>query len=107
MVSVYIRNLIVQLATPDAIRGRVSAVNGVFIGASNELGDFESGVTAAWWGPVAAVLIGGILTILVAVGWAALFPRLRRLDRFPELPDAPDDTDTPARRVPDGSEQRA
>jgi MFS family permease len=83
MVSMYIRHLLVQLQTPDAIRGRVSAVNAVFIGASNELGEFESGVTAAWWGVVPAVLVGGIATIAVAVVWSALFPSLRRLDRFP------------------------
>ena len=59
MVSVYIRHLLVQLETPDAIRGRVSAVNGVFIGASNELGEFESGVVAAWLGAVPAVVVGG------------------------------------------------
>ena len=83
MVSVYIRHLLVQLETPDEIRGRVSAVNSVFIGASNELGEFESGVTAAWWGIVPAVIIGGGATILVAAGWARLFPVLWRLDRFP------------------------
>ncbi|MDP9272590.1 MAG: hypothetical protein M3O93_03520, partial [Chloroflexota bacterium] len=83
MVSMYIRHLLVQLQTPDAIRGRVSAVNAVFIGASNELGEFESGITAAWWGVVPAVLVGGIATIAVAVVWSALFPSLRRLDRFP------------------------
>jgi hypothetical protein len=83
MVSVYIRHLLVQLETPDEIRGRVSAVNSVFIGASNELGEFESGVTAAWWGIVPAVIIGGGATILVAGAWARLFPVLWRLDRFP------------------------
>ncbi|MGI8830236.1 MAG: MFS transporter [Candidatus Limnocylindria bacterium] len=83
MVSVYIRHLLVQLETPDAIRGRVSAVNSVFIGASNELGEFESGVTAAWWGVVPAVLVGGAATLAVAGVWARLFPVLWRLDRFP------------------------
>lgn len=83
MVSVYIRHLLVQLETPDAIRGRVSAVNSVFIGASNELGEFESGVTAAWWGVVPAVLVGGAATLAVAGVWARLFPILWRLDRFP------------------------
>jgi hypothetical protein len=73
----------VQLQTPDAIRGRVSAVNAVFIGASNELGEFESGITAAWWGIVPAVVVGGCATLVVAVGWALLFPMLWRLDRFP------------------------
>ena len=83
MVSVYVRHLLVQLETPDAIRGRVSAVNAVFIGASNELGEFESGVTAAWLGTVPAVLVGGAATIAVAGLWTWLFPALRRLDRFP------------------------
>jgi MFS family permease len=84
MVSVYIRHLLVQLETPDVIRGRVSAVNGVFIGASNELGEFESGVVAAWIGAVPAVLVGGAATLLVALAWARLFPELWRMHRFPE-----------------------
>ena len=88
MVSVYIRHLLVQLETPDEIRGRVSAVNSVFIGASNELGEFESGITAAWWGVVPAVIVGGAATLAVAGAWARLFPVLRRLDRFPE-PETP------------------
>ncbi len=88
MVSVYIRHLLVQLETPDVIRGRVSAVNSVFIGASNELGEFESGLTAAWWGIVPAVVIGGAATLGVAATWARLFPVLRRLDRFPEPDEA-------------------
>jgi MFS family permease len=86
MVSMYVRHLLVQLQTPDTIRGRVSAVNAVFIGASNELGEFESGVTAAWWGLVPAVLVGGAATMLVAVSWTRLFPMLWHLDRFPESP---------------------
>jgi MFS family permease len=84
MVSVYIRHLLVQLETPDEIRGRVSAVSAVFIGASNELGEFESGVTASWWGTVRAVLVGGIATLVVTGLWMRLFPGLRTLDRFPE-----------------------
>jgi MFS family permease len=83
MVSVYIRHLVVQLETPDEIRGRVGAVNSVFIGASNELGQFESGLTAAWWGVVPAVVVGGAATIVVAATWAWLFPVLRRLEHFP------------------------
>ena len=63
MVSVYVRHLLVQLETPDEIRGRVSAVSAVFIGASNELGDFESGLTAKWWGAVRAVVVGGVATL--------------------------------------------
>ena len=87
MVSVYVRHLLVQLETPDAIRGRVSAVNSVFIGASNELGEFESGVTASWWGIVPAVVVGGAATLVVAGTWMRLFGVLRRLDAFPEPED--------------------
>jgi len=83
MVSVYIRHVLVQLETPDAIRGRVSAVNAVFIGASNELGEFESGVTAVWFGLRPAVVIGGIATLCVAGLWSRWFPSLRTVDRFP------------------------
>ena len=83
MVSVWIRHLLVQLETPDEIRGRVSAVNAVFIGASNELGEFESGLTASWWGIVPAVVVGGAATMAVAGIWARLFGVLWRLDRFP------------------------
>ena len=83
MVSVYIRHLLVQLETPNDIRGRVSAVNAVFIGASNELGEFESGITAAWFGTVPAVVVGGCATLLVAAAWSRLFPELRWMDRFP------------------------
>ena len=84
MLSVYVRQMLVQLATPDAIRGRVSAVNSVFIGASNEVGEFESGLTAAWWGVVPAVVVGGAATMLVAWAWTRLFPGLWRIYRFPE-----------------------
>ncbi len=88
MVSVYIRQLLVQLETPDAIRGRVSAVNSVFIGASNELGEFESGVTAAWFGLVPSIVVGGVVTLAVTVLWAGvLFPRLWRLQTFEQLKD--------------------
>ena len=83
MVSVYIRHLLVQFETPDEIRGRVSAVNAVFIGASNELGEFESGLTAGWFGLVRAVLFGGAATLAVTGIWAVLFPVLSRMDRFP------------------------
>jgi MFS family permease len=82
MLSVYIRGILVQLRTPDAIRGRVSAVNSMFIGASNELGEFESGVTARWFGAVPAVLVGGLCTLVVAGVWLRRFPELRRLDRL-------------------------
>lgn len=83
MVSVYLRHLLVQLATPDEIRGRVSAVNAVFVGASNELGEFESGITAAWFGTVRAVVIGGCATLFVAALWAKWFPQLRQMDELP------------------------
>jgi len=85
MISVYVRHLLVQYETPDAIRGRVSAVNSVFIGASNELGEFESGLTAGWFGLVRAVLFGGAATLAVTGLWSVLFPVLSRMDRFPHL----------------------
>jgi len=83
MVSIYIRHMLVQLETPDAIRGRVSAVNGVFIGASNELGEFESGVTAAWLGLVPAIITGGVATLIVTFLWMRWFPGLRHMQKFP------------------------
>ena len=82
MVSVVVRSTLIQTRTPDEMRGRVGAVNMVFIGASNELGEFESGVTAAWLGPETAVLVGGIGTCVVVVVWALLFPALRKVDRL-------------------------
>ena len=81
MVSIIIRHTLIQLGTPDAMRGRVSAVNSVFIGASNEVGQFESGVTAQWFGTVPAVALGGIGTIAVVAVWAWLFPELRRVEK--------------------------
>jgi MFS family permease len=88
MISVYIRQLLVQLETPDEIRGRVSAVNSVFIGASNELGEFESGITAAWLGLIPAIVVGGVVTLVVTGLWAGvLFPQLRRLRTFEQLKD--------------------
>ncbi len=84
--SVVIRHMLVQLETPDAIRGRVSAVNAMFIGASNELGEFESGLTAKWWGPVPAVVVGGCACLVVVGVYLYAFPSLRRLDRFPKPP---------------------
>jgi MFS family permease len=82
MISMVIRGALVQLDTPDAMRGRVSAVNGLFIGASNQLGEFESGLTAHWFGTVPSVLIGGIGTLLITGGWIRLFPSLARRDRL-------------------------
>src|SRR5215472_2436653 len=98
MVSVIIRGSLLQLATPPAMRGRVSAVNSLFIGASNELGEFESGLTAQWWGAVRGTVIGGIGALAVAGVWAAIFPSLRHADELTSealLRDAPAD-ETPA-----------
>jgi MFS family permease len=82
MVSVILRHTLVQLSTPDEMRGRVSAVNMIFIGASNEVGQFESGLTAAWFGAVPAVVAGGIGTILIVALWSWLFPDLRRVNQL-------------------------
>ncbi len=81
-VSVIVRSTMTQLGTPDEMRGRVSAVNMVFIGASNEIGQLESGLTAQWFGTVPAVVLGGIGTMIVVGLWAWLFPSLRKLDRL-------------------------
>lgn len=81
-ISVVTRLTLMQLETPDEMRGRVAAVNGVFIGASNELGEFESGLTAALWGPVASVVLGGMGTLLIAISWLKLFPALARRDKL-------------------------
>ncbi|WP_158793429.1 MFS transporter [Granulicella sp. L60] len=80
MVSVVVRSSVLQLATPPEMRGRVSAVNWLFIGASNEFGEFESGLTAHWWGAVRAVVIGGVGSMMVTATAAGLFPQLRRAD---------------------------
>ena len=84
-VSVVVRHTLVQALPPDSMRGRVAAVNGIFIGASNELGGLESGLTAAWWGPVASVVVGGVMTVVVVVAVAWLWPEVRR---FGSLKDA-------------------
>jgi MFS family permease len=81
-ISVVIRSSILQLATPNEMRGRVSAVNWLFIGASNEFGEFESGLTAHWWGAVRAVIIGGCASLAVTGTWAIFFPKLRQADRL-------------------------
>jgi MFS family permease len=81
-ISVIIRGSMVQLATPAEMRGRVSAVNSLFIGASNELGEFESGLTAQWWGAVRATVAGGVLALVVSGLWAVLFPGLRNADEL-------------------------
>jgi MFS family permease len=87
MISVFIRATIVPLATPDSLRGRVLAVEAVFIGASNELGAFESGITAEWFGLVPAIIVSGVATIVVVGLFSLLVPDLRRLDRFDEIDD--------------------
>jgi len=82
MISVFIRSSLINFATPDPMRGRVGAVNMLFIGASGELGEFESGVTAAWFGTIPAVVIGGLGTLAVVAIWMGLFPPLRKVDRL-------------------------
>ena len=82
MISVYIRETLIQLWTPDHLRGRVNAVNMVFIGASNELGEFRAGTMAAVIGTVNAVLFGGIGAIVVAGMWAKLFPEMRKVQHL-------------------------
>jgi hypothetical protein len=88
MVSVVVRSTLVQIVTPAAMRGRVSAVNMVFVGASNELGELESGMTAAWFGTVPSVLFGGIAACVVVAAYSVLFPGLRRVDKL-EAPTSP------------------
>ena len=81
-ISVVTRQTLMQLDTPDEMRGRVSAVNSIFIGASNQLGEFESGATAALWGPVGSVVVGGLGTLVIALAWLKLFPELAKRDRL-------------------------
>jgi hypothetical protein len=85
MVSVVVRGTLIQLGTPDEMRGRVNAVDMLFIGVSNELGQFESGLTAHWFGTVPAVVLGGIGTLVVIALWAWQFPELRNADRLTDL----------------------
>ncbi|MES2724425.1 MAG: MFS transporter, partial [Pseudomonadota bacterium] len=82
MLSVYVRQTLVQIVTPDHMRGRVAAVSSLFIGASNELGEFESGVVARFFGPVGAAVFGGVGALIVTGVWAKLFPALRKADRL-------------------------
>jgi len=82
MLSVVIRSTLVQVVAPDAIRGRVTSVASLFTGASNQLGQFESGVTAAWFGPVGSVVLGGLATLAIVALWTRRFPALLRLDRL-------------------------
>ena len=85
MVSVIVRGVLVQIATPDEMRGRVNAVDMIFIGASNQLGEFESGITAQWLGTVPAVVLGGIGTLVVTALWAWRFPELRKVDKLTDV----------------------
>ena len=85
MISVYVRSALVQLATPDDMRGRIGSVNGLFIGASNEFGEFRAGMSAGLFGTVPAVVIGGLGTLTVVGLWMKLFPALRRVDRFADV----------------------
>jgi len=82
MLSVYVRQTLVQIVTPDAMRGRVGAVSMLFIGASNELGEFESGVVARFLGPVMGTVFGGVGALIVTGVWASIFPALRKADRL-------------------------
>jgi MFS family permease len=82
MISVYVRQTLVQIVTPDHMRGRVSSVSGLFISGSNELGEFESGVVARFLGPVGAAVFGGVGTLAVTGLWAWMFPALRKADRL-------------------------
>lgn len=85
MVSVYVRSTMIQLATPDQMRGRVGSLNSLFVGASNELGEFRAGMTAGLFGTVQAVVLGGLGTLAVVALWMQMFPQLRRVDRFSDV----------------------
>ena len=85
MISVFVRSTVVQLGTPDDMRGRVSAVHMLFVGAANEFGDFRAGLVAAWLGAIPAVMTGGLCTLVVVALWTRLFPELRRIDRLSEV----------------------
>src|SRR5579859_4952869 len=90
MISVIIRATLTQLATPDEMRGRVTAVDMIFIGTSNEFGQFESGVTAQWFGTVPAVILGGVGTLVVIALWAWWFPELRQAGPLHEITSSPE-----------------
>ncbi len=85
MVSVFVRSTVIQLGTPDEMRGRVSAVHSLFVGAANELGDFRAGAVAAWIGAIPAVLAGGVATLAVVGLWSWLFPELRKVARLADV----------------------
>lgn len=100
MISVYVRQSLIQFATPDAMRGRVSSVSFIFISASNELGEFESGVAARFLGPVGAVILGGTVAIATALAWFRVFPQMARADRFEEPPIIASEPERLAPRLP-------
>lgn len=100
MISVYVRQSLIQFATPDAMRGRVASVSFIFISASNELGEFESGVAARFLGPIGAVILGGAVAITAGLSWFRLFPKMARADRFE--PEAPILASEPERLEPQG-----
>jgi hypothetical protein len=87
MLSTVIRQTVVQMSTPDEMRGRVFAVNSLFLGTSGQLGSFRAGLTAAWLGAVGSVVLGGVAVFATVAIWLWLFPALRRVDR-PDLPQA-------------------
>ena len=91
MISVYVRSSLIQLHTPDAMRGRVAAASTLAVSASNELGETRGGFLAAWIGPVAATAGGGLAAILVTLAWAAWFPELRRARTFEPPDDLPEE----------------
>ena len=84
-ISVIIRQTLVQMKTPETMRGRVSSVNSVFLGSSNELGGFESGLVAAWMGPVFSAVAGGVGTVLVVAGIALFWPQIRKIGKLSDL----------------------
>ena len=85
MVSVFVRSSVIQLGTPDEMRGRVASVHMLFVGAANELGDFRAGAAAAWLGALPAVLAGGACTLAVVGLWGTLFPELRKVKRLADV----------------------
>lgn len=98
LISVFVRSTVIQLGTPDDMRGRVSSVHMLFVGAANEFGDFRAGVVAAWLGAVPAVLAGGICTLAVVALWTRFFPALRRIDRLSDVSAEPLHNTQPSNR---------
>jgi hypothetical protein len=101
-----VRQSLIQLATPDGMRGRVSSVSFIFISASNELGEFESGVAARFLGPVGAVVLGGVVALATAAAWLKLFPTLARANAFEDAAIAPTTPPRVAPVLPEGETAR-